>query len=302
MKFSEFIFKKKLTGENINYLDQSIHSIADELKAIDPDTQNQWKRFQQSIETGTQRETNYSFQRKKILQPALAFGIALIAVLTVGVLLYHRTLTKEYTTQRGQYTSILLPDSNKITLSALSKLKISRPIFKHSWTATLDGEALFQIRTRGIPFVVTTNIGTVKVTGTEFNIRSRDSIMEVGVLNGIVQVSLDKQKQTSTLTVVKNEFVTCTKSHLPQKPEPLSFRQYPGWTNGVLLFNHANLLFVCKEIEYHCNVEIHIERKELLQTTITGALDIKNIENTLASLTEMTGSRYRHENSAYIIY
>jgi ferric-dicitrate binding protein FerR (iron transport regulator) len=184
----------------------------------------------------------------------------------------------------------------------MSELKVNRSPFEKTRHVVLKGEALFQVRRNGTPFIITTDIGTIQVLGTQFNVRVRDNKMEVAVLNGSVKVSVKRNGKDSSMVLSGGQIAVCIKNDFPGMPATLPFFEYPGWLHGKFMFYRSTLLSACKEIESQFDVAIKIEKPQLHGETITGIVDGQNVEASLITLSRLTGNRYRHEDSSYVIY
>jgi transmembrane sensor len=140
------------------------------------------------------------------------------------------------------------------------------------------------------------------VLGTKFNVRARGNKLEVAVLEGIVKVSSTRDGKDSSILIGKGQILTCDKHGFPGQPESIPFNDYPGWTQGKLMFYKTSFRAACDELEMQFDLRIEIENSRALNASITGIVNSLNAENALATITQLTGSQYRHENGRYIIY
>src|SRR3546814_2056524 len=87
--------------------------------------------------------------------------------------------------------NVTLADGSVVTLNKNSELSYPRRFTGSSRTVSLQGEAFFDVETdREKPFVISVNDVEVEVTGTSFNIKSREEVTEVIVESGSVRVRL----------------------------------------------------------------------------------------------------------------
>lgn len=132
--------------------------------------------------------------RQKPLRPSpalfrrLAWGTAAAAAVALSTLWFvHRP--EHLTTTVAHRQSVTLSDGSVVDLNAQTSLEARlRGAERHVVLA--QGEAYFQVAKDGRPFLVDTPAGSVRVTGTAFNVRtvSADQL-EVTVLEGAVVVS-----------------------------------------------------------------------------------------------------------------
>jgi ferric-dicitrate binding protein FerR (iron transport regulator) len=92
----------------------------------------------------------------------------------------------------------MLRDGSVVYLSERTLLKYPDEFAGDRREVILNGEAFFEVkRDDGCPFVIDTDPATIEVTGTAFNVKSRDrSSFLLSVRDGEVCVSLKKRQQT----------------------------------------------------------------------------------------------------------
>jgi len=276
-------------------------AIARTRPSASPDTSGQWLVLQRSL-----AESRYPRPHPAI-RPILrlSIGVALIALCFVGLywnLMHRQPEVESYVTGRGQQTHIALPDSSEVILNHTSELTVEHRSPNGGRGVGLRGEALFRVRRNGTPFIVTTDIATIHVVGTEFNVRARGEALEVGVVTGTVRLNIVKNGIDSSVTLTRGQMALCAKHDFPAPPSAFSLRDYPGWLHGKFLFHKTPLLSACKEIGDRFNVDIRLSDPRLSNETITGILDGRNAESTLAALCGLAVKNLKYENQVYILY
>lgn len=129
--------------------------------------------------------------RRRFGWGAWAAGLTLAAAAAVTVLLWpgHAAVQRQdRATPAGQRQSLTLADGSMIDLNAQTNVQVE--ITGHSRQVRLaSGEAFFVVsKDPARPFVVETPAGSVRVTGTKFDVRAdADGHLEVTVLEGSVQ-------------------------------------------------------------------------------------------------------------------
>jgi transmembrane sensor len=119
-------------------------------------------------------------------------GAALAAAAGVAVALWWNHPvgpTEQLATTAAQRRSFVLPDGTRVQLNAHTQVRVeNRRRERH--VRLSGGEAFFEVtKDRTRPFIVETPAGTVKVTGTVFDVRSEaPTNLEVTVVEGSVQV------------------------------------------------------------------------------------------------------------------
>jgi ferric-dicitrate binding protein FerR (iron transport regulator) len=266
-------------------------------------TDNQWQRLKSTLETQQSlRDKRSVVSQKAFLKPAFSFALACAVFIMVGVLWLRYSSSRIYETAKGQHSTITLQDSTEVTLNYLSELKVNHSPFEKARHVALNGEALFHVRRNGTPFIITTDIGTVQVLGTQFNVRVRDEKMEVAVLSGSVQLSVNKNGKDSSIILTRGQISQCTKNNYPGLPVSLPFSDYPGWLHGKITIYRSSIESICRDLESQLDIKIKIENPQLRTATITGTINGQNPENALTTLVQLTGSKFRYEAGSYIIY
>lgn len=274
------------------------------LRAAEPDTARQW----QYLNLALQRRTAAEKARPKastpwLLRPAVSFSVvAAVALLAASLMWFDRSSILTYETGKGQQSSILLSDSSEVTLNHTSSLIVETRPFGGTRHVSLKGQAFFHVRKNGSPFIVTTDVGTVQVLGTRFDVRVRGDQMVVGVIDGSVKVAAQRNGHDSSVVLTAGRIVTLAKESFPGMPAEIPFAEYPGWTEGKFLLYRTTLLAACREIESQFDVQIRIEKPHAGEETITGVVDGSNAGAAVAALANLTATKFRHENGVYTLY
>lgn len=100
----------------------------------------------------------------------------------------------------------VLPSESKVELLGHSSISYKKDNWEKERRIKLKGEAIFDV-TKGVPFIVDTDNGSVRVLGTRFRVVSKDHIFYVIVESGRVEVTSrsDKQILTANQNFVKSD-------------------------------------------------------------------------------------------------
>ena len=286
--------------QGMPHLERALESSFKKLRATDPDTDQQWRILQATLRS--RKDARPAPVKHRALRPALAVGLAVAGILMIVLLPDRNASLVEYETGRGQHTTIILADSSEITLNHTSKLTLGGNSGDASRLVKLEGEAFFQVRRTGAPFIVTTDLGTVRVLGTEFNVRKREDRLEVAVVKGSVRVESESTGAEDAVVVETGELTMCTRGDVLQKPAQFGNSDYPGWVHGKLMFYRAGFADACREIGDYFDVAVAIELSQGDESTITGAIDARTPEAAIVTLARLTGTRYRHDQNGYTLY
>lgn len=123
---------------------------------------------------------------------------ASVALLLTAWLLWPES-NLHFAVGNGEQTlAAALPDGSSARLNAGSMLDFAPDAEQR--LATLTGEAYFEVEKSDVPFVVKTQLGTVTVVGTSFNVYSRGSDMVVSCTTGQVRVKFAGAAEAYPLT------------------------------------------------------------------------------------------------------
>ena len=260
-----------------------------------PDTTEEWLKLQRAIalEENKTRTVRIKPSWDNVFKPRYAFATAILLLIIVSSFFIYNLLNLEqYQTNRKEQLTIVLSDNSEVQLNCVSKLTLNKNFNKESRQVTLNGEAYFNIRKGNFPFIIKTDVATVRVVGTQFNVKSRDGQLEVAVNEGAVDVLTRSESKDSTVVLTRGLFNICKKGESPTLPQLIQFDQYPGWIHGHLSFYQTELKFVCQEIERQFDMTIILADKQLETISITGLFAASDLSNLLSALCILTQKEY----------
>jgi ferric-dicitrate binding protein FerR (iron transport regulator) len=199
------------------------------------DVEEAWSNFSAKVKAD---EVNpQTLQKKAVNFPSLLKAAALFVILIgVGSLLFWLSPLSQNTitiASGNNSLNVPLPDGSTVLLNKHATLSYSKRFSGATRNITLKGEGFFNVvpdKTR--PFVVTAGQSTVTVVGTTFNVKYGDTLTEIIVETGIVQVD----KEEYTLKVNPQEKAIVRKNEKPVLE-----------TNTDELYNYYRTRkFVCK--------------------------------------------------------
>ena len=202
---------------------------------------------------------------------------------------------KQFHSENGNISSILLEDGSKIWLNSNTTLSLNEQ--KGEVTVKLEGEAYFEIKhNEKRNFIV--DLGKMKVRdlGTSFNISAypEDEFFRTTLLEGEITV-LDAKNQEIKALDVNQTFRFCPSDYSVEIEEldPLLVK---GWTENKFVFIDKPLGGICDEIEKWYGVSIQIEQETLKDEKYTSVI---RRTTTVKQLLEMfkltTGIDYKIE-------
>lgn len=228
----------------------------------------------------------------------------------------------------GSKSTIELPDSSRVVLNSGSSLEYPDQFGETDRTVYLHGEAYFDVaRNKHKPFYVRTDDVTIKVLGTQFNVKSypEEDIMETVLVSGSVEILPNHQvfdqrnKECKKIMLKPNEKAVFIRDELSLK-EALPARSdlKPimkatiaeqksektetdiAWKSDILILSNEPFNEIVKKLERWYNVQITLEDKALGSIRFSARFHGESISDVLHALSYTQPFRYEI-NKNYII-
>ncbi|MBL0012780.1 MAG: FecR domain-containing protein [Flavobacterium sp.] len=218
------------------------------------------------------------------------FKIAAIFVLFAGLSVFYKSsiAISEYA-ENGEQTNFLLPDNSQVVLNAGSEIDYNKWNWNKNRHLELAGEAYFRVA-KGKKFEVQTDLGTVTVLGTQFNVKARGNRFDVTCYEGRVKVNYQQQQ----VIITRGNRVSFENGVLLKIPNTNATK--PEWTAGELTFVDANLASILDEMQrqYDCT----IQHQNIVSTQLfTGTLPADDLEKGLQILSSMYHVKYTRSSN-----
>jgi len=170
-----------------------------------------------------------------------------------------------------------LPDSSQVILNTFSEVNYVKANWNSERLVELKGEGFFKVR-KGSKFEVATEAGSIRVLGTEFNVKMRANYFEVVCYEGSVEVVSGQKSYTlKPLEVFRKTNGSITQGQVPSVTSP-------SWIKGESAFSSIPLIQVIEEFERQYNVSIDREGLDLDQK-YTGRFTHNDIDLALQAIT-----------------
>jgi len=271
-----------------------------------PDKDQAWNHLLQQIKiadtssNSNKASTNLSNtinNKWRLFQPRFNY-VGFSMVFLIIVLILHKSYsTTNILTSNAERQTVQLPDGSNIVLHSESKITYYKDFNDSHREITLEGEAYFSVKKSSAPFIINTDYGIITVLGTTFNVRSREDGFEVGVNKGQVNVS----NKICSLILNSGEIVRTNSIFTQNNLKNVSYDNYPGWINNKLYCQNTKLEEVCSEIERTFNITILFSNPNLKNISVTGLIEISNLENALATVAILTQHEFKLEGDTCTI-
>ncbi|MEL1245361.1 FecR family protein [Flavobacterium sp. DGU11] len=178
--------------------------------------------------------------------------VAAMLVLALGAaFFFYTTKTTTQIADLGKRTEFLLPDNSEVVLNSGSEAEYKTWNWDGNRKIELDGEAYFKVA-KGEKFDVVTEMGTVTVVGTQFNVKARGSRFDVTCFEGKVKVASGKE----SILLTPGKSVAFVKGKMMAVAAE---ENAPGWIRYETSFANEQPQNIIDEIERQYNVEIELK-------------------------------------------
>ena len=261
---------------------------------------------------------------RSILKYAAVLAVGLISSWLAFNLLYDIRQPEETNdfhiveVQNGSKSKIHLQDGTIVNLNSGSRLYYPTSTSSDHRYVRLVGEAFFDVvEDRGKPFYVYTEDMTIKVLGTQFNVRAYpdEKTFETTVVEGEIEVysnlakfepdnkplislspnqkiviekkiRLDTETETETLdapeTELKQEPV-----QLPEIIKQVRAEVDTEWRNNILIFDNEPFRSIISKLERWYGVHIETQDSRLDNVRFSGKFDRESIADVLSALSQI---------------
>lgn len=196
-------------------------------------------------------------------------------------------------TLKGERVNLHLPDSSEITLNGGTKLEYPQSFGNTNREVIFNGEAYFKIAkdTNSI-FRIKIDDFWVEVLGTEFNIQTSLSSIELSLISGKVKIIPDCRSTNSYLlnSGQKACFDRQTREIIIQENEGKEIY----WLNKKLTFKSISLMELFFELETTFGVTFHVNLPEKVKRDrFTAVFEGKGLQDILQTLTKFYKFTYQ---------
>ena len=197
-------------------------------------------------------------RRKWISRLTIAAAIVLPLLAVAGLMTmpsHEETMPAmaEVTTGRGEEKTVILPDGTSVNLNSLSRIVYPGTFSGEFRAVTLEGEALFNVTTTGIPFIVSTESMRIEVLGTSFDVRAYSGKpARTVLLRGSVRISSgsgDRILSPGQMATVHGE-----EGNIRIDEVDADF--YTSWTRGKIFFRDERLEDILDELSHFYDFEV----------------------------------------------
>lgn len=200
-------------------------------------------------------------------------------------------------TARGERRQVVLPDDSVILLNTDTVATVR--YFKDRRTVQLSrGEVLFQVDGhQGTPFTVDVESGTVRVTGTQFNVRREAQHFSVGVLEGQVEVKAGPWWHRREALLRPGNAV---QAHVDGKFDvqlTADVNNTVAWRDGKVVFRGTPLTDVVSELNRYSARPLLVRDAKVGKLRISGVFSADDLSGFLSQLPKIVPVVVREQSA-----
>lgn len=266
----------------------------------DEQTLSALKRVNQRIGNSQKRTTRVPFYKELSRVAAVLLPLFFIAG---GYLYYQSTKNNliEISVAYGEKKHLFLPDSSEIWINAGSTVKYPKEFKGDTRLIVLNGEAYFSVRRdEAKPFIVNTNNLSVKVLGTQFNIKAYTN--EERIITTLASGKVEVRANNNSHILQPNEQLTFNRNTLATETHKVQDNETNYWLSGKLIFCNASLSEIIQTLERHFNITIE-NNTAISASKLYTVKFLKNesLEEILNIMQDVADINYWEENGKIII-
>lgn len=230
-----------------------------------------------------------------------AAALCIMLVMLAGLWLQNpswiQNLSADQVAAKGERREVLLADGSQVLLDADSALYVDfTPEARR--IHLLRGGAFFDVVPAKTPFIVDTYAGSVRVLGTQFDVRLQEGSGVVTLARGSVAVSSKGQPQP---TMIKPGQQVVFSQQGVAAPASVNVQDAMAWHDGRYIFYRARLGEVMRELERYRPGRVVIPDSALADQRVTGSFSLADTDKALDSLQDSIGFRMRKVTNYLVI-
>ncbi len=239
---------------------------------------------------GIQAKIDFRKPRPLFYLRFFKIAAAIAALLVISVWAYRQYSIKnplqEWQTAYGTIDTIKLEDGSIVYLNANSSLKgknlTTNASARELW---IEGEAYFSIQSQPNkqPFIVHTPKADIVVTGTRFNVRSRNQQLRVLLTEGSINL-IDQHTQTHA--IVPGQMVSISNDVM--NISTVDSSAILAWRNGNIELNNCSATELASIIEEYYGKTVIIKGTAKDSITITGTMPNNQLQDLLQAVQLVT--------------
>ena len=207
-----------------------------------------------------------------------------------------------YVPKSGEY-ELVLSDGSKVFLNSESQLTFPSYFEGDTRYVELSGEAYFEVKKDGKPFIIQTSDLSIEVLGTSFNVNAykTNPYVNTTLVKGSIRVHLPENQETFLLKPEHN-------FRLDKLSDEISVQQvntdiYTAWVKGEFVFRNQPLTEIFTQLERWYDFRIIYESPDIRKMRFTGSAEkARPLNYLLDQIQAVTDIQYKYKKDKIILY
>jgi len=201
---------------------------------------------------------------------ALAATVAVVAL--IAPTLSPAPKTAVYATHTGEHRTVMLADGSRLDLNGATRLSVT--LRRDTRQVVLEeGQAVFDVAAdQHRPFLIAAGDRTVRVVGTQFDVRRRAGHLSVTVTRGTVEVAPNGHGAGEAFRLHPGQRLDHSEGATLAQVSAAAPDQALGWRSGRLVYRDQPLSGVVDDLNAQFSRPISIADPSLAATPISGVL------------------------------
>ncbi len=201
----------------------------------------------------------------------------------------------------GQISNVTLFDGTNVWLNAGSSLKYGQSFGMDNRDVYLEGEAFFSVtKNQRIPFVVHAGNSSIKVHGTQFNVKAygNDPVVEAVLVEGKVEFLSDSR----TVMMSPGEQLRYSTESRIVELKDVDTNELTSWKGGKIYFNNESLINLTNQLERWYEVRFQFDNDRIKDYRFSGVINKdRSLDYTLDIIQEINKVKFKTNKEQIII-
>lgn len=233
----------------------------------------------------------------------VAAAALLVVMLSGGWLAWRATYqvgVQTYATGVGERRTLLLKDGSRVTMDTNTRLSASFSAGSRH-LALEKGRAFFDVaKDTRRPFLVAAQAGVVRAVGTRFDVYEHDSVVEVTLVEGRVEVTPQGAKQDPRVpptAMQSGQRLLMGKGYATPVIESANTGTAVAWLSGKLVFNDTPLPVAVAQFNRYSTSRIAIDGDAVAELHVSGVFHSDDSKAFVDALRGSYGLSVEHDGA-----
>ena len=224
----------------------------------------------------------------------------------------HEVVYNTISTPRARQFKLQLSDGTRVWLNAASSIRYPARFTQDSRTVEISGEVYFEVASRQaengkakVPFLVKIlsatgdDGGTIKVTGTHFNINAYED--EALIKTTLIEGGIQFKKGNVEKALLPGQQSQLDKKGVIRIADDINVETEIAWKNGYFTYDKTDIQTVMKQLSRWYDIEIEYENGKIPDEKYWGDIQRDATLSNVLKVLEISGVKFRIEEKKVIV-